>query len=754
LQPPVIKDLVLVGGGHSHVAVLKAFGMRPLPGVRITLVSRGSATPYSGMLPDVVAGHHTLDEAHIDLAPLTRFAGARLVCGEVTGFDPGTQTVVLANRPPIAYDVLSINSGSTPALSAQALSHPASIAVKPIGQFLGRWQALLLRLTQHPGPARIAIVGGGAGGVELALAADHRLRALGIPASFELFTDTLDILPTHDARVRTRFRQILGTRNVAVHTQSRVIADADGRLRTEAGMELCSDVVLWVTEAAATPWIAASGIAVDERGFALVDECLRSVSHANVFASGDAAAMRDSPRPKSGVFAVRQGPYLAGNLRRALLGRRLRPYRPQRLALSLIGTGGNYAVASRGTHWAEGPWVWRWKQFVDRRFMRMYKTLPRMRQGTGRVPAALVCALPPELRATGLGGSDFSRDSMRCGGCGAKVGAQVLKAALDDLGVASRPDIVMGLAASDDAAAVEVPAGKLVVFSVDGFRPMLDDAYLFGKIAANHCLGDIFAVGAEPQTALALATLPLWPEAKLAAELHDMLAGAVEVLHANGAELVGGHTGEGAETSLGFTVTGFVDRDLLLPKRGLEPGQALVLTKPLGTGTILAAHMHARARGAWVEAAVATMLQSSREAVGVLRAHGAKACTDVTGFGLLGHLLEMIGDSPLDVALDLDALPLIEGALETLRAGFPSTLHKTNERATANTLIEDAVARHPRFALLCDPQTAGGLLAGVAPEQTGVCLAALAARGYVQSAVIGTVVMRSDGDRVRVVAHR
>jgi selenide,water dikinase len=737
LQPPVIKDLVLVGGGHSHVAVLKAFGMRPLPGVRITLVSRNTATPYSGMLPGLIAGHYSADEAHIDLVPLTRFAGARFLRDEITGFDPVAQTIELAQRPAIAYDVLSLNSGSTPALSALALAHPASIAVKPIDRFLAQWQALLARLAQRTAPAHIAIVGGGAGG-GLVLAAQRRVHALGLEASFALFTDTADVLMAHAARVRARFRRILAARNVTVHTQARVLASAAGRLETEGGRELAFDAVLWVTDAAAAPWIAASGIAVDERGFALVDAYLRSVSHANVFAAGDTAAMSVAPRPKSGVFAVRQGPHLARNLRRALLGERLHPYRPQRRFLSLIGTGEDYAVASRGAWSAEGRWVWRWKQRIDRAFMRKYQALPAMQPAaTRRIPAALLRHVPAKLRA----------DAMRCGGCGAKVGAETLRAALAGLGVQPRPDVVVGLHAADDAAVVAIPEGALAVLSIDAFRPMLDDPYVFGQIAANHCLGDLFAVGAEAQTALATVTLPLWPEAKLVAELHHMLAGAIEVLHENGAELVGGHTGEGAETSLGFAVTGYVDRERILPKRGLAPGDALILTKPLGTGTILAANMHARARGAWVDAAVATMLQSSRSAAAILRAHGAKACTDVTGFGLLGHLLEMIGDSPLDVALDLDALPIIDGALETLHAGFPSTLHETNERAAQSALIEDAVTCHACFPLLFDPQTAGGLLAGIPRERASACLAALAARGYERSALIGSVLPRGRGER-------
>jgi len=761
---PVIKDLVLVGGGHSHVAVLKRFGMRPLPGVRITLVSRNTETPYSGMLPGLVAGHYTADEAHIDLVPLTRFAGARFLCDEVTGFDPVAKTVMLARRPPLSYDVLSINSGSTPALAAAAGTDETSTPVKPIDGFLARFEALLERIgagaavagngpapgaagsgansaqRSVPGAAvggarpRIAVVGGGAGGVELVLSVQRRLGVSGVDAELALLTDTPDVLVTLSARARARFRRILAERGIAVHTQTRAVDARDGMLRTEGGRELEADAVLWVTDAAAPPWIAVSGVAVDERGFLLVDGTLQSVSHADVFAAGDAAAMRATPRPKSGVVAVRQGPVLARNLRRALLGRRLTKYRPQRAFLNLIGTGDDYAVAARGPWSAEGRWVWRWKQGIDRRFMRKYQELPPMEHKRRRaVPAALLNELPPALRDA----------DMRCGGCGAKLGAEALRAALDSLGTRPREDVVVGLEAPGDAALVAVPAGKLAVLSIDGFRPMLDDPYLFGRITANHCLGDLYAVGADAQTALANVTLPLWPEAKLVAELRQMLAGALEELHAAGAELVGGHTGEGAELTLGFAVTGHVAPSRALGKHGLAAGDALVLTKPLGTGTLLAANMHARARGRWIDGAVAAMLQSNRAAVEILRAHGVTACTDVTGFGFACHLLEMVGEEPLDVALDLDALPVLDGAFETLRAGFPSTLHAANERAARAALIDDTLAAHARFALLFDPQTAGGLLAGIAHARAQDCVAALAAAGYARAAVIGRVAGRS-----------
>ncbi len=736
-KAPVLKDLVLVGGGHSHVAVVKAFGMKPLPGVRVTLVSRNSRTPYSGMLPGLIAGRYSAEEAHIDLVPLCRFAGARFIGAEVNGVDAASNTVRFADRPPLPYDVLSINSGSTPSLLEGGDISDVVVPVKPIDRFLERWEALVERVRHRMETTRIAVVGGGAGGVELALSVEHHLSSLGMSTCVELLTADAEILPTHNRGVRRRFGRILSRRGIEVHTDSRIVAAFPGGLRTQDGDEFPFDEVLWVTHAAAAPWFVDSGFDVDGEGFLLVDATLQSTSHPGIFGAGDAAAMRDDPRPKSGVFAVRQGRPLARNLRKALLGQPLVAYRPQREFLSLIGTGEPYAVASRGRWSAEGQWVWNWKDRIDRRFMDKYQRLPAMSD-------AQPGKIPPELGEDPISGA--RGDAMRCGGCGAKVGAETLQAALAGIEPVNRPDVVVGLEAPDDAALVSVPADRLSVLSVDAFRPMIEDPWLFGKITANHCLNDLFAIGAEAQTAMTIVTLPLWRERKLAEELRQMLAGALEVFAAEGAALVGGHTSEGAELSLGFSVTGLIDRDCALLKRGMQAGDVLILTKAIGTGAIFAADMRARAKGVWVDAALESMLQSNAAAATSLHAHGARACTDVTGFGLFGHLLEMVGDDRLTVTLNADALPLLTGAVESIRAGFASSLQPDNERLARRADVAPELVSHPNYPLLFDPQTAGGLLAAVPAAAVESCIRELNALGYERTAAIGTV---TPGPRTR-----
>ena len=308
----------------------------------------------------------------------------------------------------------------------------------------------------------------------------------------------------------------------------------------------------------------------------------------------------------------------------------------------------------------------------------------------------------------------------------------------------ARDDVLIGLDDPDDAAVAETPPGKVMVHTVDSFRAMIDDPYLFGRIAANHSLGDVFAMGAEPQTALAIATLPYGIESKVEDTLAQMMAGATEVLREAGAALVGGHTSEGAELALGFAVSGLIDRGTILRKGGMRPGDRLLLTKPLGTGALFAADMRHKARGAWITAALEVMQQSNHAGARCLHRRGASACTDVTGFGLLGHLVEMIRASEVDVELDLGAIPFLAGALDTVAAGITSSLQPQNLRLRRAVRDHEKAAGDPRWPLLFDPQTAGGLLASVAGSEAEGCVEELRALGYPRAALIGRVLVRSD----------
>jgi selenide, water dikinase len=581
---PILRDIVLIGGGHSHVGVLKSFGMNPIPGVRLTLICTDLHTPYSGMLPGYVAGHYGFDEVHIDLLRLAQFAGARLYRDEVMGIDRSGQKVLCKNRPPVPYDQLSINIGSTPQLQGVPGAAEHAVAVKPIRNFNDRWLALLERVKTHAGITTIAVVGAGAGGVELLLAMQFRLRdeltKLGRnpdELQFHLLTSSDTILPTHNAGVRNRFDAVLSARGVQVHRNSEVTQLKAGVLTTSQGKELQADEIIWVTRAGGAAWLKTTGLQLDAEGFIQVHDTLQTLTDPLIYAAGDIASMVNYKLEKAGVFAVRMGKPLTENLRRAVAGTALENYRPQTSWLALISTGDKYAVASRGWLGFAGARVWQWKDWIDQRFMRKFSEFPEMDTQTAPAPSN---ALANVKLSSEESMQAISAIAMRCGGCGAKVGATILQRALGNLHPLQRDDVLIGLKDPDDAAVVRVPKGMAMVHSVDFFRAFVDDPYIFGKIAANHALGDIWAMGGQAQTATAVCTVPPGMDAKVEDVLFQMMTGALEVLNEANCSLVGGHTGEGKELALGFAVNGLIEDkpDVILRKGGMKPGDVLILT--------------------------------------------------------------------------------------------------------------------------------------------------------------------------------
>lgn len=733
---PFVKDLVLVGGGHAHVEVLKRFGMKPLSGMRLTLISKDPWTPYSGMLPGYLAGHYTREQSHIDLRPLCRFAGAQFFVGRVTGLDLNAGQIICENRPNVRFDFLSCDIGSTPSTQGIPGAREFALPVKPVDGFIEGWARIEKRIESGvPGGLRIVTVGGGAGGVELTLALQHRLLErfpkVARNASFQIVTASASILPGHNDDARRRFLRLLSERNVELTSGERVAKVEATRIHCASGLVIDHDVLIWVTHASGAPWIRESGLETDSDGFIAVNAGLQSMSHSNVFAAGDVAGVIDHPRPKSGVFAVRQGPPLAANLRRALTGRPPRPFKPQREFLSLISSGDRYAIASRGKWAVEGAWVWRWKNWIDNRWMSNYRQLSEMRGRSTPLPDTV--ADPAFIK-------DYLATPMRCGGCGAKVGQTVLQRVQARLKTTVRADVLVGVDDGDDAAVIVVPENRVTVQSVDYFRCFINDPFVFGQIAANHSLGDIYAMGAEPQSALAIAVLPFAAEGLMEEQLFQVMSGAVDVLNRHQTALAGGHTGEGAELAFGLAMQGLVDPERLLRKHGLQPGDRLILTRGLGTGILFAADMQGRARGEWIESAIAGALRSQRDAASILRSHQATACTDVTGFGLAGHLFDLINHSNVNADILFEEVPILEGAAELSAGGVKSSFQHENiriRRAIApppKQIVEDA-----RFPILFDPQTAGGLLAGVPDARAVKCLEALVKAGYTEAKLIGTV---------------
>jgi len=759
----ITKNLVMVGGGHSHALVLRKMGMEPWPtNVGITLITNLADTPYSGMLPCHIAGLYDFDTAHIDLRPLTRFANCRLIMDQMVGLDPEKRQVICRDHPPIAYDTLSIDIGSTPTKSQVPGAAQYAIPAKPVPGLLREWGSYLVELEKaliaNPQtPATIGIVGGGVGGVEMAFAMQVRLWELmnqhgrdpKQQVAVHIFQRGAHLAKGRNRRTQKLVEHMCQVRNIQVHTHQNVCQVSMEGVRCQSGLEVACDRTFWVTNAAAPRWLTNSSLSLTPDGFIAVKDTLQARRHPNIFAAGDVATMINHARPKAGVFAVRQGPPLYRNLKRHVLGQAPKPFRPQKRYLNIIDTDTHTSIASWGPFAIRAKWCRHWKDSIDRKFMSLFSDFPDMNGGkeVSRIAAvtqALSAAIAPKAQTQ----HDPTANTMHCSGCGSKVGGKVLSRALARVRAEApshadwpyRHNIYAGLDAPDDAAVIQIPSGKLAVHTVDHFSALIKDPFVFGQICANHCLSDLFAMGATSHNVLAIATIPYGTNAAQEETLYQLLLGATIVLADAKTFLVGGHTTEGPELSLGFSCNGWIDPEQTWRKGNMLPGQSLILTKALGSGTLFAADQQRLAKGRWIEAAIASMLLSNRGAADCFKQHGATACTDVTGFGLAGHLLEMVEASKVDVALDLNAIAHLPGADKTLSQGIFSSLHKRNQVSAITAIQLERTPTHlPAFQILFDPQTAGGLLASVPTSEVETCLSDLHQMGYGHSRCIGTV---------------
>ena len=704
--------LILAGGGHSHALLLRRWAMQPerRPSGLITLVNRSSTALYSGMVPGLIARRYSRREVAIDLRRLADQAGVALVIAEISGLDLQERCLHLRDRPALTFDQLSLDVGAVSA-SAPAPVRPDArslIPIKPLEPAL----ALLEREDQQMQEAAAAmtpfcVIGAGLAGVEVALALRQRwptrpLALYGRPNQ------------PHPA-----WRQALNTAGIAC---------------IEAEPEHSGGPGLLCTGSRAPGWLAASGLpCCPSTGRVLTGADLQVLGHPGLWASGDCGLIEADPRPPSGVWAVRAARPLARSLERLARDRQPRPWRPQRRALQLVGGSRSgqpvawmlWGPLRLGPH----PWLWRWKESIDRRFMERFRARPLMKTS-----------------------ADAHQGTMRCRGCAAKVPAATLEMALRGAGLnalGAEPEDANPLPASTG------PDGGPVLQSVDGFPALVSDPWLNGRLTTLHACSDLWACGARVTAAQAVVTLPIATSSLQQALLSQTLAGIRSALEPQSAQLIGGHTLEERDPSstkgdddplsqrlqVLLSVTGSPCGHAW-PKRGLQAGDQLLLSRPLGTGVLFAAAMAGAGQPQDLDAALAQMSRSQHPLLEQLQAQEQQypgqlhAATDITGFGLIGHLGEMLGDPqeshhPLQVHLDAEAIPALTGALPLLEAGHASSLAPANRRAwalldrsghqpaTLQLALGSIVAGSPRhralLELLVDPQTCGPLLIAVTP---------------------------------------
>lgn len=694
-QAPFQHDLILLGGGHSHVLALQRWVMNPEPGWRVTLVSEHSSSAYSGMLPGLVAGDYRWDQTQIDLRALCRRLGVRFIRAKVAGVSRAQRRVFLENRPALEFDALSLNVGGVPDLSVFGAAQCA-VPVKPINGFWSRWQHSLNQrgLDQAATEGGLAVVGGGAGSVELILAMAERCPP---ETDLHLVCRAIEPLAEAPARLRARLRRSLSEAGVQVHTGFDVVRVEADKLSADDGRVLAVDSIFWCTGVRAPAWVEQSDLPLAQ-GFIQIGSDL-SVGSDGIFAAGDCALNPQDPLPRAGVYAVRQSQVLADNWRRWAQNKSLKPYRPQRRFLSLLRTGPRQAVGYRkgllGIDWVfQGHWVARWKQRIDARFMQRFQVQPE----------------PP----MNWDGDQLGELSQRCGGCAGKLGSGVIETALCD----HKQEPGENRWQPEDASVLPWHADAPLIQSVDAIKALSDDPYQNACIATQHAASDVIAMNADVDSAQLQAQIPLMAERLQARDLRQVVAGVRDTLQSYGAELAGGHSLEADRLVLGLTVNGRPrESQPMWPKQGARQGDALLVTRSLGTGVVLAAAMQSAVSAAAVDAALASASCGNGRARSILQsfAGSVHAATDITGFGLLGHLTEMLGAGQgADIAgLAVSALP---EALDTLAAGYRSSLAPANEAMLEQRVVFDSGLAEARKRLLSDPQTGGGLLLAVDAE--------------------------------------
>jgi selenide,water dikinase len=721
MQPIIEKQVVLAGAGNAHLTVLKHLAMHPLPRVAFTLVNDRSVSPYSAMVPGVIGGDYRRDEAEIDLSRLCQSAGVRLIVGTIESMDASRRCIKVPDRPSFRYDVLSVSLGSRPWQPNNA--HSGSM--RPLDGVIDEIERIDSDLKENPRKFHLVVVGGGASGCEVALAIHKRLKQhSGFHLSIVQSHNRL--VPQFPARASRLLLDACRNRGITVVLDESIADMSNDGLMLDSGRSVPCDSAIWATNAKPSTLMATSGFALDAHGFLLVNNRLQSLSHPEVFGTGDGVGIDALPLlAKNGVHAVRQGRVLWTNIKAFLEEKPLVSWQPQKVTLSLLNTADGNALATWGPIAFTGRWLRFLKDRIDRRWVDMFASIkPGMREDGANIPV------------------------MRCGGCGSKVSSNVLSAVLKTLDTGTDPRIVLGAGDGEDASVhlmtdgLYGESGNVVeVQTVDYFKSFVHDPYLFGRIAALHAVSDIFAMNARPFCALAIATVPYARGPVQEDLLGEMLSGAVRELKALGVVLSGGHTTEGQELALGLAVTGHGERDRLFRKSGLHSGDRLILTKPVGTGAIMAASMRGACKAAWFDAAVRSMLQPNANASRICADYGVIACTDVTGFGLAGHLLEMLDASGCNARLMSLAVPVLDGFNEVAAEGILSTLHPDNYKMASR--FESYIGALPEW--LFDPQTSGGLLVGVSNERSHELLKALKEAGCDYAAVIGTVEPSREG---------
>lgn len=695
---PITNDLVLIGGGHSHLSVLMKLSKKPINGNRITLITNEIDTPYSGMIPGYIEGIYSWRDSHIDLYRLCLKLNVRFIHAEVERVSAYEKEIYFKDRPKIKFDVLSINTGIQSNNREIKGAAKYCLPVKPISKLTNNF---LNKITNFKS---IAFIGGGAGSVELALAIKKRFLNINQDIKITIITGKRGLLSTFPQKTKLTSLKTLEKFKIDIIEYKRVLEVKPKQIILSDKSLLKIDKAILSTNSMTPKWLAKSDILLTKDNYILVNKSFQT-NYKYVFASGDVIDFNNQNLKKAGVFAVRSGKPLAINIRKFILGKKLVEYKFNKNYLALIGTSKRSAIATKYNLTFNSRFFFYLKKYIDQNFIKKFSDFRIRKKFT-------LDALKTDVLNIFVKHKEKitdENDIMQCKGCAAKVPLNALKQALPK-------DIV---STSEDA--VSVPGHPELYQTVDMISSIITDPFLLGKIAANHSISDMVSVNSKITSAMMILQLPLSKTEINSRDLEQVLLGANEIFKTIDCPLIGGHTmiGKDKDPIIGFSILGQKQKKIKIVKnrRKIKTKDLLILTEKIGSGLIFAGINNYLIDSYFQIDVIKQMIKGNLNFGKISNQLNILSMTDITGFGLANHLLNLIkrDNSKTGLTIYPNKIPLFEGVNECLNKDIKSSLFKSNY----DIAQKDIIYKRDKSKLdniLYDPQTVGGI-AFIIPQE-------------------------------------
>ena len=695
---PITNDLVLIGGGHSHLSVLMKLSKKRLNGNRITLITNEIDTPYSGMIPGYIEGIYSWRDSHIDLYRLCLKLNVRFIHAEVERVSAHEKEIYFKDRPKIKFDVLSINTGIQSNNREIKGAAKYCLPVKPISKLTNNF---LNKITNFKS---IAFIGGGAGSVELALAIKKRFLNINQDIKITIITGKRGLLSTFPQKTKLTSLKTLEKFKIDIIEYKRVLEVKPKQIILSDKSMLKIDKAILSTNSMTPKWLAKSDILLTKDNYILVNKSFQT-NHKYVFASGDVIDFNNQNLKKAGVFAVRSGKPLAINIKQFILGKKLVEYKFNKNYLALIGTSKRSAIATKYNLTFNSRFFFYLKKYIDQNFIKKFSDFKIRKKFTLEALKTDVLNIFVKHKEK----ITDKNDIMQCKGCAAKVPLNALKQALPK-------DIV---STSEDA--VSVPGQPELYQTVDMISSIITDPFLLGKIAANHSISDMVSVNSKITSAMMILQLPLSKTEINSRDLEQVLLGANEIFKTIDCPLIGGHTmiGKDKDPIIGFSILGQKQKKIKIMKnrRKIKTKDLLILTEKIGSGLIFAGINNYLIDSYFQTDVIKQMIKGNLNFGKISNHLNILSMTDITGFGLANHLLNLIKRDNNKTGLTIypNKIPLFEGVNECINKNIKSSLFESNYDIAQKDIIYKR-DKSKIDNIIYDPQTVGGI-AFIIPQE-------------------------------------